>query len=409
MFDRAATNSVQQRIRRSTMVWLAVFLVVYVGAAVFSEYILLYATPLPLGNDYAIYYRAWEKAWSGQNPYLPYSIGRSFLYHPFTLAVVGAFASLGQQSVSFVAWAAIGAACWLGHTLLLWRILPHPRPTWAHASRILGAAIVVAMTFAPFLEIVHVGQVNTIVALGLSLAFFWSERNQAVAAGLALAVAILFKTSPALLLLYFLLTRNYRVVLSTAISCLLLTIIPALLFSPQTVLAFFAIVGNINEGINLSIANNSGLSLAFHAAKHFRFDQAEPILMLVHRLGLLVAISLIAVGYLRSRRRNNELRIWTYSALITCMVVFSPLVWYHHSVFLVLPLCLLLVRGGRNYTWLALSLIISIQLERVVEATVVRFGVWIFMAHVVLLLTMLWRCLTFNRDRITASRLATTD
>jgi hypothetical protein len=54
------------------------------------------AVSFPLAGDFQIYARALSKANHGDNPYLPFEIGPSFLYHPASLFVVAPFAALGH-------------------------------------------------------------------------------------------------------------------------------------------------------------------------------------------------------------------------------------------------------------------------------------------------------------------------
>jgi hypothetical protein len=54
------------------------------------------AVSFPVAGDFQIYARALAKADHGDNPYLPFEIGPSFLYHPASLFLVAPFAALGH-------------------------------------------------------------------------------------------------------------------------------------------------------------------------------------------------------------------------------------------------------------------------------------------------------------------------
>ena len=66
------------------------------------------------------------------------------------------------------------------------------------------------------------------------------------------------------------------------------------------------------------------------------------------------------------------------------MVIFSPLVWYHHLVLLLLPLALLLVHSSRNLRVLGLIIMILIQFERFFNYYVQWFPLPVFVAYVLL-------------------------
>jgi len=54
------------------------------------------AVSFPVAGDFQIYAHALAKANHGDNPYLPFEIGPSFLYHPAALFLVAPFAATGH-------------------------------------------------------------------------------------------------------------------------------------------------------------------------------------------------------------------------------------------------------------------------------------------------------------------------
>ena len=90
-----------------------VFLILlYLALGLFSEYWLGVVTTHPLGDDFKIYYGALLKAGAGENPYQPYSIGGSFIYHPFALTFVSLFSWVGDQWMATYLWMAASLSAW---------------------------------------------------------------------------------------------------------------------------------------------------------------------------------------------------------------------------------------------------------------------------------------------------------
>lgn len=75
-----------------------------------------------------------------------------------------------------------------------------------------GHWAVLALTFAPFLELLHIGQVNVITLFGIALVFLYQDCS-AVLSGLGLALAALTKLSPLVLVAYLVACRQFKPIL----------------------------------------------------------------------------------------------------------------------------------------------------------------------------------------------------
>src|SRR5574341_1557262 len=190
---------------------LAALLVIYVALGLYAEYWLAILQPHPWADDFNIYYRALSSAQAGQSPYFPYIIGVSYVYHPFALTLVSLVALIGQLPASFV-WAVLNVAGY-GLALHLAMALLDCSPP-QRTPRSLAPILALLVAFAPFWEMVHIGQINGIVLACVVLALYWSETQRPVLAGIALALAIVLKSSPGVLLLYFVIMGHWRAAVS---------------------------------------------------------------------------------------------------------------------------------------------------------------------------------------------------
>ncbi|MFQ5436901.1 MAG: glycosyltransferase family 87 protein, partial [Anaerolineae bacterium] len=194
------------------------------------------AAPGKMGWDFQIYLNAAGQSAQGQNPYQPFQIGSGFLNHPFLLSLVTPLAKLPPK------W---GTAVWLGAAFLAWMaaigsafLLAAEKHSISRWRAVFAAALF--MGTAPLFEALYVGQVSPFVALLLVLCMLLTESGRPVLAGVSLTLAIVGKTSPLLLLAYFAVVGQWRVVGSSLITLLLLTGLTAVQFSPDLPRQFLA-------------------------------------------------------------------------------------------------------------------------------------------------------------------------
>ncbi len=79
---------------------------------------------------------------------------------------------------------------------------------------------------------------------------------------------------------------------------------------------------------------------------------------------------------------HEAVRFWLFASLVALMVMFSPIVWYHHSTLLLLPLVALIVGANRQDRVIGVSLLLVIQFERVFDYAVMHVALPVLVAHV---------------------------
>jgi alpha-1,2-mannosyltransferase len=258
-----------------------------------------------LSGDFAIYTAAARSALQGTSAYYPYNIGYSFVYHPAVLSILTPLLLLDDAG-AFLVWTLASLAAYGTLLALVFR-------RW-------GFWIVVLLAlFAPFLENLLVGQINVFAALALVAAWLLAERGHNRYAGLALALAIVLKLSPALLLVYFLAQRRWQVILFTLIGLLAFTAIPLVQFGTRSVVDFVSVTLE-----TLGKVNTIGANIGF-AAMMNRLD--VPAASFLNRAFLV--LSVIGLTALAWRRASAAI----YCLFMLVMLELSPLVWLHHFVF----------------------------------------------------------------------------
>lgn len=356
----------------------------YVLGVVFSEYWLGGIKQTEVVQDFVIYYDAFTDARDGGNPYQPYDIGHSFVYHPFALTFVGLF-SYPNQLTALILWVTLSAALWIAAFDLSQRIIRGALPSLRRRSQLKVVILWVLPFFAPFVETLHIGQINVFVIVCLYLAYFLAEHDRQIGAGIALALAVTLKTTPALFVLYFAVQRQYRAAASSVIALAVLTLIPVIQFSPGVLRDYLEIVPEIGGEIHPTIYNQSALALAYRAAQWAGWDDPRAGLLLAHKALLAGAVlALLGTSYAR-RGETPTGRLWLFNALLLVMIVSSPLLWYHHSTFLLLPLLALIAQRETRPAALGIALLLVIQLERLFEYGVIEAALPVLAAHAVLI------------------------
>lgn len=196
------------------------------------------------------------------------------------------------------------------------------------------------LCYAPLWDSLYAGQINTLVLLALALALLWSSRGSQLAAGCALAVAIVLKTSPALLLLHFVVRRQWRAIGAAVVVVLLLSAAAALVWRVEYLGTYV--------DVSLRAANSTfdymNLSLRALCTRWC----GEGAATIVHKAVCVLALVFALRGP------------GVFARLVVVMTMASPLVWYHHLVYLLVPIVALL-RTAPLAAWLAVALI---QIER---------------------------------------------
>lgn len=225
-----------------------------------------------------------------------------------------------------------------------------PRCSWWRRSpasvRGLGSSLagsllpLLLLCFAPVWDDLYAGQINTFVLLALALALLWSNRGSQIAAGAALAVAIVLKTSPALLVLAFVVRRQWRAVAAAVVVVVLLSAAAALVWKVEYLGTYV--------DVSLRAANSRFDYMNLSPQTLWVRWCGEPWADVLHKAVCIAALVFAVRGP------------GVFARLVVVMTMASPLVWYHHLVYLLVPIVALL-RTAPLAAWVAVALI---QVER---------------------------------------------
>lgn len=318
-----------------------------------------------LDSDLGIYLEAARELLAGGSPYDILRTGRivigeSFVYPPATLPIFVALALVGEDAARAI-WLIGSLALYLFALLSVYAAVPGPLTRGT-----LWALLGLGLAFGPFLETLAIGQINSLIILGLAL-FIHGQRDRRVAwAGdIALAAAVLIKLTPGLLLLWPLVRGDWPRLARVALAAAALALPSLLLFGLVPWVQFTGLLPILLAGVPRNPFNQSLVgALSALAAPG---SPAEAAALWVGRLASLLLLgSFAAACWLR--RRTDDGGALAYG--VAALTVGSSLIWYHHLTFLAIPLAWLAIAtpGGRRGRAAAVAGLALIQLTRPLEA-----------------------------------------
>jgi hypothetical protein len=237
---------------------------------------------------------------------------------------------------AFRLWRLISLALWASVTLLL------AGQVWQRCVRVgaspfrtaMSAAFIVALSAFSYtvLDGLWLGQVHLLVLARIVLAWWLYERNHPVAAGLVLAFITLIKLVPAVLLVYFLLRREWRVLAGAALGGALL--LAVMLVGVGGLPTLLAMIGPLTSAAGLLPQDNKAVV------------RLNPVLGPV-----LVAIAATIFGLvvllMHRKGWTKEDPALGYAWALSTMLLISPIVWLHYLTWLLpaVAACMPYVRG----------------------------------------------------------------
>lgn len=191
------------------------------------------------------------------------------------------------------------------------------------------------LRFSPTRLTLTLGQVNLIVLLLMLLAFYFSKKRQFIS-GITLALAFIFKFTPIFLLLFFILKKQWRVILGFIYTVTLLHFFAILIFGWNLTWYYYAqVLPRLLSQTSLHTAQLTYMNQSLTAllGRLGIFDTAHTLFKLV--------IVLLLIWFTARKPLNFS----TYSLFLMLMTVIVPtFAWQHHYVFLIPAIFLLGIR-----------------------------------------------------------------
>lgn len=202
-------------------VLLCLYLFLYIMLGIYTELKLIEIKPIPdmLLEDFGYYERALHDALNGQNPYATRSIGIGYLYPPPALLIIEIFHYIDPYLKALL-YSTV-------NIVLLILIVYSTARYYGYSAEKVWYWYVICLGFAPFLELIHIGQINIITLFGIFMLFFWMSTFPFLSA-IRLGLAVITKVSPVLFFLYLFVHRRYSILVLATIFIVCITYLSAL-------------------------------------------------------------------------------------------------------------------------------------------------------------------------------------
>lgn len=366
-----------------------VFLCIYLALGIQTNLLFIEANSVPedLLEDFGYYERALDDAIDGNDPYSIRSIGPGFLYPPPALFIVEAFHNIKPFYFKFLVYSAFNIA-------LLILIVAGTARYYGYPTRRVWYWYVFCLGFAPFFELLYLGQINIITLFGIFMLFFWLDSSQ-VLSGFGFSLAIFTKVSPIILLGYLVATKKFRIIAVTLVWMAAIIVLCVLRYGVSPVLLYPGVLQWLSNQFPIDYNSQSFVSKLVMAFGSIFQDSEPQIIQGVLTLYIFFIIAASSLLTMAGRQPKEPLFIVT----IFGMTILPNVLWYHHYVFILLPM--LVWMGWKHLdlgvaTWCLLGLTI-IQVDRYLT-----YGSLIHIfTHVSILLILLWQTQQFLSQRKT--------
>lgn len=203
----------------------------------------------------------------------------------------------------------------------------------------------------------RLGQVDAWVMLSVAATVLAINRKKWVWAGLAVSLAVVLKISPAWLLVYCLIKRQWQCLFSASVCVVMSLLLSAWLSADDDVYRFFSV---ILPSLGDSPIHPQNQSLGAGLARLFAVD--NNLLSFATGIGgwKLVGIAVAAaLLVIRCAREHNMQRVSLegVGVMILCALIAGPLTWDHYIAWAIIPVVLLAARIS-GWQWLALIVVL---------------------------------------------------
>lgn len=297
------------------------FFLVSLGLALSSLYKII-STSAP---DFQVLWLAAKDLLIGKNPYLNqviftgvgYPANSLLFYIPLTLlpyrAAQGIFVIISFLSFFVVVYLSLK--------------IVSGRVNWLHFM----VASTIGLWAFPFKFTLGMGQNNLLALLILLVCLYFSKKKPYLA-GIALGIAISFKTIFAFFLLFFILKRKWKLLIYSALTILIFIFITILLSNLNLYIFYL-------QKVIPPLLNYSGREIYFNQGFMgfiSRVSSDIPLRSLTNNIFSVLVLALISAFSLM--RKNYFL---TFSLFVVSLVLLDSLSWQHHFVWLTFPFILI--------------------------------------------------------------------
>lgn len=294
-------------------------------------------------GDYHYYLEAATALANGQ------TLPDTYLYLPLWATLLQFIVSLGDQGVMIVLWT-VNVVALGGFYFLLIRVLE--RYNFSHHLSVFITVLFLLIN-TPLMRTLGFVQVNLLTMDLILLSLLTFPRNSLLSA-LTLALAVHLKTSPAVIVLAFLLEFNWRWMFWFTLSFLVIGILPIAVNGVSPYYDYFNNAILLTQIPDTNFHDTSFDSFLRFLNPFFGIQIVQTRIMALGAKVLLLAATLYVMAQnVINESFSKENRLLNAApALFIFITLGSPIVWDHHGIFVTLSFLLMLKRIQSPAHWM---------------------------------------------------------
>lgn len=292
--------------------------------------------------DFSVLWTGARDLMTGINPYINPNLFTGIGYPPNSLLFYLPFSSLPYQ-LAQILFTFLSLGSFIGIIILSFKILKEKLP-WQAFLLVFSLTILSFPTKFTF----GMGQNNLIAFFLLLLAYYFYKEGKVTWAGIILGAAISLKTILAFFLIFFLLKRQWKVVLFTALT----------IAATVTITSIFYNINLYNyylKEVVPPLLNLSGREIYYNQGIMGFISRLTPDLNERKYTSLIITLALIVI--VLRLALYNKYKDLQFSLFITTILLVDTLSWQHHFVLLIFPFILLVIFSIKHKKFLHLILI----------------------------------------------------
>lgn len=185
--------------------------------------------------------------------------------------------------------------------------------------------------FSPTLDDIFTGNANSIVLFLLCLSLFLIIKGRKGLAGIALGLAFCIKLVPVFIIIYYVFKREWKIVLSSIITIIIISLLTAIFIGPAIFVDFAgSFLSKAQMGTDFYLNQSILLKLT-------DLFQANP--SLAKWLYLAISLGFLGAAFVRLfKSKNDESPAYVFSLILATTIVIAPSIWTYHFMWLLIPL-----------------------------------------------------------------------
>jgi len=309
----------KSKLVRAMLVW--VVLSCYLVLGLYTELKLVEIKPISMRllEDFGYY----QDALNSADPYANRDIGTGFLYPLPSLFIVEAFANVAPRLLQASTYIVM-------NVLLMVFMLYGIAYRYGYSASDVWWWFPLGLGFAPFLELLHIGQINMITQFGVFLMFFW-ELSCPLASGIGLSLGVITKVTPLAFLGYLVVNRRFKAIAGATVGVVALCFFAGLRYGFDPLFNYVDVFPELLQHFVLDVNSQSLMAkLTFYKWVDYP-DAKSAHKILTYYILVIFIVSAILTYFLRERE--------PLFIIVSLGMMLSPnIMWYHHYVFMLLPL-----------------------------------------------------------------------